>query len=780
VVVLSGNPTFDNIVYDSSVSVNNAPAGTDASVTLLEDNSATLTAANFGFTDTNGNSLSAVKITTLPTAGSLTLGGVAVTAGQEVTKAQLDAGQLVFTPAANANGTGYANFTFQVRDDGGTANGGVDLDQSPNTITFNVTAVNDAPTTVDDAGTYLENAPIAKDVVANDSDVDNANSELKVGSANVRDNGNLSNGLSLAADGRTLVFDQNAYVHTVNGTQVTGFDYLKAGETATVLIDYNIVDPAGANSSSTNPPYSTFTVTITGVNDAPAGTDSAVTLLEDGSVALSAANFGFTDVDGNALQSVTITAVPTAGLLTLNGTAVTAGQVIAAADLGGLVFTPAPNANGAGYANLQFQVTDNGGTANGGADTDASPNTLTFNVTPVEDAGVARADIFTTGVTTVFTGNVFANDTDVDSALMVGAVNGNTALVGQTVTVGSGATVRINANGTITYTPIASNTNYSDNFTYSLSDGATASVTVVVQAGNPNNPFIYGTPGNDNLVGTDAGDVLVGRAGADRLDGGNGIDTASYATDEGGVFVNLSLGQGFGNAAQGDTYVSIENVVGTAFNDFIIGDPGVNRLEGGAGNDTIIGGLGADVLIGGDGIDTLSFEDNSGTVFVDLLAGKGYNNAAQGDTFSGFENVIGGLFDDTIIGDNGANRIDGAMGADTLVGNGGADTFVFSYAPGATSPFGSPNVDTIFDFVSGEDKLEFNAAAFGGGLTPGMLDASAFVLGTQAQDANDRFIYDQASGKLYFDVDGAGGQEQVLVALLPNHNTIVASDLVMG
>ena len=46
---------------------------------------------------------------------------------------------------ANANGAGYASFTFQVQDNGGTANGGVDLDASPNTMTVNVTAVNDAP-----------------------------------------------------------------------------------------------------------------------------------------------------------------------------------------------------------------------------------------------------------------------------------------------------------------------------------------------------------------------------------------------------------------------------------------------------------------------------------------------------------------------------------------------------------------------------------------------------------------------------------------------------------
>jgi hypothetical protein len=86
-----------------------------------------------------------VKITTIPGAGSLTLSGVAVTAGQTVSVANINSGNLKFAPAGNANGAGYASFAFQVQDNGGTANGGVDLDQSANTMTVNVTAVNDAP-----------------------------------------------------------------------------------------------------------------------------------------------------------------------------------------------------------------------------------------------------------------------------------------------------------------------------------------------------------------------------------------------------------------------------------------------------------------------------------------------------------------------------------------------------------------------------------------------------------------------------------------------------------
>src|SRR5206468_1566306 len=121
-------------------SVNDAPAGTNKTVTTLEDTGYVFTTADFGFTDPSdapANALLAVKVSTLPAAGNLTLNGVAVTSGQFVSAANITGGLLVFTPAANANGAGYANFTFQVQDDGGTANGGADLDASPNTITVN-------------------------------------------------------------------------------------------------------------------------------------------------------------------------------------------------------------------------------------------------------------------------------------------------------------------------------------------------------------------------------------------------------------------------------------------------------------------------------------------------------------------------------------------------------------------------------------------------------------------------------------------------------------------
>ena len=125
-------------VYLSVPSDNSAPTATDGSVTTDEDTAHTFAAADFNFSDTDsGDTLSLVEVVTLPLVGTLTLDGAAVTVNKDVAVA--DIGKLVFTPAANANGTDYASFTFKVSD-------GTDKSDSAYTMTVNVTAVNDAAT----------------------------------------------------------------------------------------------------------------------------------------------------------------------------------------------------------------------------------------------------------------------------------------------------------------------------------------------------------------------------------------------------------------------------------------------------------------------------------------------------------------------------------------------------------------------------------------------------------------------------------------------------------
>jgi len=141
-------------------SQNDAPAGTNNSKSIVENSSFTFAAVDFGFSDAaEGDDLAGVVISTLPTNGTLTLNSVAVTAGQFVDVNDIISGLLVFTPDADENGANYASFTFAVRDNGGTADGGVDTDPTPNSFSFAVTPDNTAPTLtgVDSPVTFLEN-----------------------------------------------------------------------------------------------------------------------------------------------------------------------------------------------------------------------------------------------------------------------------------------------------------------------------------------------------------------------------------------------------------------------------------------------------------------------------------------------------------------------------------------------------------------------------------------------------------------------------------------------
>ncbi len=107
-----------------------------------------------------------VIIESLPTAGTLNLNNVPVSLFSEISAADISAGLLTFTPDTNVNGDNYASFSFRVRDDGGTTNGGFDAAFLPNTITFDVVPSNDPPSGANKSITINEDATYT--VVAND------------------------------------------------------------------------------------------------------------------------------------------------------------------------------------------------------------------------------------------------------------------------------------------------------------------------------------------------------------------------------------------------------------------------------------------------------------------------------------------------------------------------------------------------------------------------------------------------------------------------------------
>lgn len=125
--------------------------------------------------------------------------------------------------------------------------------------------------------------------------------------------------------------------------------------------------------------------------------------------------------------------------------------------------------------------------------------------------------------------------------------------------------------------------------------------------GGAGNDVLVAGSGNDSLYGGDGNDLLIAGPGNDLLDGGAGIDTASFAKAGAGVVVDLGhVGPQNTVGAGVDTLTSIENLIGSDYNDTLIGNDGDNVLNGGAGDDVLKGGAGNDILIGGPGNDTLT------------------------------------------------------------------------------------------------------------------------------------------------------------------------------
>jgi Ca2+-binding RTX toxin-like protein len=297
-----------------------------------------------------------------------------------------------------------------------------------------------------------------------------------------------------------------------------------------------------------------------------------------------------------------------------------------------------------------------------------------------------------------------------------------------------------------------------------LLDGGAGNDTLV---GGSDGDTLLGGVGNDSLDGGDGRDSIDGGAGDDTLIGGNnddtlvggdGIDTADYSSGNTAINANLSgttdTVQSGGNVDD-DTLIGVENIIGTNFNDTIIGDQNANllsgllgndsiagnegndtllggdgndtllggidqdslaggagndSLSGGTGNDTLAGGAGSDTLIGGAGSDTADYSASSGAVNVNLsdnLVETGGD--AQGDSLSGIENIIGSAQADTLTGNALANNIDGGAGNDTIAGGygsdlitGGAGDDVIDAGPDAAPPAPSPSAQNLtFDWTSG-------------------------------------------------------------------------------
>ncbi|NOH78647.1 tandem-95 repeat protein [Vibrio sp. RE86] len=156
-----GDSSQNRLTIEVTPPAQHAPTATPQTVSSDEDQTHTFTTSEFGYSDADGDALSHITITQLPAHGTLMLNGILVTTNQQISKADLDAGHLTFTPIHDQNGANYANIGF-------TANDG-HQDSANVTMVLNVNAINDAPTVQEKTQT---GQPLGSHSITEDSNVD--------------------------------------------------------------------------------------------------------------------------------------------------------------------------------------------------------------------------------------------------------------------------------------------------------------------------------------------------------------------------------------------------------------------------------------------------------------------------------------------------------------------------------------------------------------------------------------------------------------------------------
>ena len=323
------------------------------------------------------------------------------------------------------------------------------------------------------------------------------------------------------------------------------------------------------------------------------------------------------------------------------------------------------------------------------------------------------------------------------------------------------------------------------------SDRVLTSVSYTLEAGSEIELFTTTNTASTsaiNLTGNAFANSMIGNAGANIINGGGNADLMQglggndwYYVDHAGDRAIEAVGGGSDRVLTSVSYTleagseielfttnntastSAINLTGNGFANSMIGNAGANIINGGGnadlmqglgGNDTYIVDNPADRAFetGGNGFDTVraivDFALEAGSE-IEVLATT--NNAGLAAI-----NLTGNALGQTVNGDAGANILNGLGGNDTLTGFGGSDNFRFTAALNA-----STNVDQIIDFNVADDTIQLDDAVFLG-LSAGRLNPNAFRISAAAADADDRIIYNDATGALTFDSNGnvAGGATQ--------------------
>ena len=357
-----------------------------------------------------------------------------------------------------------------------------------------------------------------------------------------------------------------------------------------------------------------------------------------------------------------------------------------------------------------------------------------------------------------------------------------------------------NALQTLTLKNVALSTLSSSMFTLSTDTSVTTTT------GTAGTDYFFGAGGDDNLGGGAGTDYLFGEANNDALDGGTGADfmyggagNDTYVVDVGSdkvfdstsggtdtIRTKISIALPSVSGTQEIENLSIFNAAdSTAIN--LTGNSLANTITGSAGANIINGGTGADTMIGLGGNDTY-YVDNASDVVTEassagtdkIITSVNYTIASNVETLqangAGSITLTGDSSGQTLIGGAGNNTLLGKGGNDTLTGGSGQDTFVFDTAPNS-----STNKDVITDFIAADDTVRLTKTGVFAGLatSSGTLGSAEFYAGTAAHDADDRIIYNRATGELMYDADGNGAGAAVTFAVISTKVALTNADFVV-